>query len=198
MKPISPIIIITFIAVNIIASSCEDPLPSRESTPVELFKTNFQTADSDTTFYATRDPVNISTPHPPPIVYQLQVINIFDETLRGLAVSINGTIEIWLEEDLSVGKTFLLSQSTEFPPIGIPSHIDSAYITLDPGDTFYVEIEWPHETENGVKMWDYFSLKNGEERDVIINSIAKIQLFPDTPIIITNIFTIKVIYMKIS
>jgi len=198
MKSISPIIIMIFIAVNILASGCEESLPTREETPVQLFETIFQTADSGTSFTATRDQLNIHTPHPPPIVYKLQLINIFDETLQGLADSINGTLEIWLEEDPTVGKTYILSKNSEFPPIGIPSQIDSALITLDPGDTFYVEIAWPHETEDSVKMWDYFGLKGGDERTVRINAFAKIQLFPGTPHIITQIFTLSVLYIKLS
>ena len=191
-------ILFSFFTLTVLSMSCEESLPTREATPVQLFETIFQTTDSGTTFTFTRDPLNISTKHPPPIVYHLQLINIFDETLQGLADSINGTFEIWLEEDPSVGKTFLLSQYSEFPPIGIPSHIDSSYITLDPGDTFYVEIEWFHETDNSVTMWDYFYLENGDERTVRINALAKIQLFPGTPHIITNIFKLSALYIKIS
>lgn len=191
-------ILFIFFALTVFTVSCEESLPTREKIPVQLFETIFQTADSGTTFTFTRDPVNIHTEHPPPILYQLQLINIFDETLQGLADSINGTLDIWLEEDPTVGKTFALSQISEFPPIGIPSQIDSSYITLDPGDTFYVEIAWFHETEKSIKMWDYFGLNTGDTLSVKINAIAKIQLFPDTPHIITEIFNIRVIYIKNS
>ena len=197
MKSISSILFV-FFTVTVFTTSCEESLPTREEIPVQIFEAIFQTADSGTTFTATRDPINIHTPHPPPIVYQLQLINIFDETLQGLADSINGSFEIWLDGDPSVGITFLLSQSNEFPPIGTPSQIDSAYITLDPGDTFFVEIEWPHETDDSVKMWDYFNLQNGDELDTLFNALAQIQLFPGIPHIITNIFTIRVFYIKLN
>lgn len=189
---------IAFITISILNLSCEDDLPTREVVPIQLFETIFQTADSGTTFTATRDPINIHTEHPPPIVYQLQLINIFDETLQGVADSINGTFEIWLENEPTVGKTFLISQMSEFPPDGISSQIDSSILTLDPGDTFYVEIEWPHETDDSVKMWDYFNLGNGDELDTLFNALAKIQLFPGTPHIVTGIFVIRVFYLKLS
>ena len=191
-------IIFIFFALTVFTVSCEESLPTREEIPVQLFETIFQTADSGTTFTFTRDPVNIHTEHPPPILYQLQLINIFDETLQGLADSINGTFEIWLEEDPTVGKTFALSQISELPPIGIPSQIDSSYITLDPGDTFYVEIAWFHETEKSIKMWEYFGLIAGDTLSVKINAIAKIQLFQDTPHIITEIFILRAVYIKNS
>ena len=56
-----------------------------------------------------------------------------------------------LEEDPSVGKTYILSMNCEFP------------------------------------MWDYFGLENGDKRGAIINGFAKIQLFPGTPHIVTEL-----------
>ena len=197
MKSLLPIIII-FIALNILVLSCEEFLPSREETPVQLFETIFQSADGKSSKTFTRDPVNIHTPHPPPIEYHLQLINRTDETLQGLADSINGSIEVWLDGDPSVGQTFLLSRKNEFPPIGVPSQIDSELVTLDPGDTFYIEIEWFHENEDGIKMWDYLGMDNGDMRRVGINAFAIIQLFPGTPYIVTKILKINTTYFKLS
>lgn len=197
MKALTPIIII-FIAYNILVLSCEESLPTREETPVQLFETIFQSADGKTSKTFTRDPINIHTAHPPPIVYHLQLINRTDETLQGLADSINGTFEIWLAGDPSIGQTFLLSRDSEFPPIGIPSHIDSEVLTLDPGDTFYVEIAWFHENEDGIKMWDYLGMGDGDILGVRINALAIIQLFPGTPFIVTEIFKINATYIKLS
>jgi len=102
--------LITFIVANILILSCEESLPSREATPVQLFNTIFQPDDGKTSKTFTRDPANINLPHPPPIIFNLQLINITDETLQGLADSIDGTFEIWLNGDQSFGQTFLLSR----------------------------------------------------------------------------------------
>ena len=178
--------------------SCEESLPPRDEVPVEVFETLFSTDGGRTSFTATRDPAFINNRHPPPIKFTLRLINIFDETLQDFGGSINGTFDIWLAEDPTVGKTFLLTRDNEVPPIDSPSHINNGLLTLDQSDTFYVEIHWWHEVEDSVVLWDYFEMKNGQERLVEIRALAKIQLFPELPHITTEILKIKVKYIKIS
>ena len=184
--------------MNTLVLSCEDILPTRDETPVQLFETSFQSNEGKTRITLTRDPINIHTPHPPPIIYQLQLINLTDETLQGLADSISGTFELWLDGEPSISREIMLSRNNEVPPIGVSSHIDSELLTLDPSDTFYVEIAWLHETEDFVKLWDFFGMQDGEQRTVKINALAKIRLFPGTPFIVTNIFRISATYIKLS
>ncbi|MCH7886371.1 MAG: hypothetical protein IIA58_00225 [Candidatus Marinimicrobia bacterium] len=180
------------------AMSCEESLPPRDEVPVEVFEILFGTVDGRTSYTATRDPANIHSRHPPPIKFTLRLVNIFDETLQDFAHSINGTLDIWLAEDPTVGKTFLLTKDSEVPPIDSPSHINNGLLTLDQSDTFYIEIHWQHEVEDSVKLWDYFEMKSGEERLVEIRALAKIQLFPELPHISTEILKIKVKYIKLS
>ncbi len=180
------------------ALSCEESLPPRDEFPVNLFEILFGTVDGRTSYTATRDPSFINNRHPPPIVFTLRLVNIFDETLQDFASSINGTFDIWLAEDPTVGKTFLLTKDSEVPPIDSPSHIDNGLLTLEPSDTFYIEIHWWHEVEGSVGLWDYFGMENGQERVADINALAKIQLFPELPHITTEIIEIKVKYIKIS
>ena len=178
--------------------SCDESFAPREEVPIEAFEILFSTVSDCTSYTATRDPAMILGRHPPAIKFTLRFVNIFDETFQGSASSINGTFDIWLEEDPTVGKTFLITKESEFPPMDSPSHINNGSLTLDPGDTFYVEIHWDHEVEDSVKLWDYFRIENGEERVVEINAIAKIQLFPELPRITTEILEIEVKYIKIS
>jgi len=173
-------------------------LPSRDEVPVELFEILFEAGGGRTSYTATIDPEFINNRHPPPIEFTLRFVNIFDETIQGSASSINGSFEIWLEEDPAVGKTFLLTKDSEVPPIDSPSHIDNGFLTLDPGDTLYLEIHWWHEVENSVGLWEYFRMENGTERIVNIRAIAKMQLFPEIPHITTEIIKIQVKYIKIS
>ena len=191
-------ILVFFVLANIFMLSCEESLPSREETPVQLFETIFRSADGKANIALTRDPANIHTLHPPPILFQLQLINKTDETLQGLADSINGSLEIWIESEPTVGQTFILSRDSEFPPTGAPSHIESELLTIDPGDTFYVEIGWFHQTEDSTKLWDYFNLEDGESKTVKINALANIRLFSGSPVIVTAILKIGVTYMKLS
>ena len=178
--------------------SCDESFPPRGEVPVESFKILFSTVSDCTSYTATRDPVNIHGRHPPAIKFTLRLLNIFDETFQGSASSINGTLDIWLAEDPTVGKTFLLTKESEFPPVNSPSQINNGLLTLDPGETFYIEIHWEHEVEDSMKLWDYFRIENGEERVVEINALAKIQLFPELPHITTEILEIEVKYIKIS
>ena len=194
-KSIMIIILLIFILSSL---SCEESLPPRDELPVEVFEVLFDTDGGRRTYTATRDPAFINNRHPPPIKFILQLVNIFDETLQDRSDSINGTFDIWLAEDPTVGKTFLLTKDNEVPPIGSPSHINNGLLTLDRGDTFYIEIHWWHEVEDSIGRWDYFGLKNGQEREVAIRALAKIQLFPELPHISTEILKIKVKYIKIS
>ena len=182
----------------VITLGCEESLPPRDEVPVEAFETLFGTVDGRTAYTATRDPANIHGRHPPPIKFSLRLVNTFDETLQDFASSINGTLDIWLKEDPKVGKTFLLTEESEFPPIDSPSHINNGLLTLDPGDTFYIEIHWQHENEDSVKLWDYFGMRNGQELLVEIRALAKIQLFPALPHVTTEILKIKIKYIKLS
>ena len=180
------------------ALSCEESLPPRDEVPVNLFEILFDTVDGRTSYTATRDPDGINGRHPPDIKFTLRFVNTFDETFQGSAFLINGTFDIWLEEDPTVGKTFLLTKESEFPPMDSPSHIDNGFLTLDPGDTFYMEIHWEHEVEDSVKLWDYFRMENDTERIIDIRALAKIQLFPELPHITTEIIKIQIKYIKIS
>jgi len=180
------------------ALSCEESLPPRDEVPVNLFEILFGTVHGRTSYTATRDPDGIRGRHPPAIKFTLRLLNTFDETFQGSAFSINGTFDIWLAEDPTVGKTFLLTKESEFPPANSPSHIDNGLLTLDPGDTFYMEIHWEHEVEDSVKLWDYFGMASGTERIVGIKAFAKIQLFPELPHITTEIIEIEVKYIKLS
>ena len=180
------------------ALSCEESLPPRDEVPVNLFEILIGTVDGRTSYTATRDPEGINGRHPPDIKFTLRFVNIFDESFQGSAFLINGTFDIWLAEDPTVGKTFLLTKESEFPPVNSPSQINNGLLTLDPGETFYIEIHWEHEVEDSMKLWDYFRIENGEERVVEINALAKIQLFPELPHITTEILEIEVKYIKIS
>ena len=180
------------------ALSCEESLPPRDEVPVEAFKILFGTVDGRTSYTATRDTEGINGRHPPDIKFTLRFVNIFDESFQGSAFLINGTFDIWLAEDPTVGKTFLLTKESEFPPVNSPSHINNGLLTLDPGDTFYMEIHWEHEVEDSVKLWDYFRMENDTERIIDIRALAKIQIFPELPHITTEIIKIQIKYIKIS
>ena len=178
------------------ALSCEESLPPRDEVAVETFKILLGTVDGETSYETI--PNAVPGGNPQPIRFSLRLLNIFDETFQGSASSINGTFDIWLADEPTVGKTILLNKNSEFPPMDTPSHIDNDLLTLDPGDTLYMEIHWEHEVEGSVKLWDYFRMANGTEQSVGIRALAKIQLFPELPPITTEILKITVRYIIIG
>ena len=176
------------------ALSCDESLPSRDEVAVETFKILLATADGETSY----ETIPNTGRNPQPIRFSLRLLNIFDETFQGSASSINGTFDIWLAEDTTVGKTFLITRESEIPPMDSPSHIDNDLLTLDPGDTLYMEIHWEHEVEGSEKLWDYFGMASGTERSVGIRALAKVQLFPELPSITTDILKIQIKYIIIG
>lgn len=195
----TPNLILLSLLSGIFWISCEETLPSRNETPVEVFSTFLTTVDGRTSFTATRDPAAITFPHPPPVRIRLGLININDETLQGISGFINGSIDIWISDDINLaGKTYVLSENSEFPPTGVLSLIENNVLTIDPGDTFYIEISWPHEVEETTKIWNYLGMVNGSSRTVIINVLAKIQLFSELPLIVSEILQLHISYIKNS
>ena len=176
------------------ALSCDESLPSRDEVAVETFKILLGTVDGETSY----ETIPNTGRNPQPIRFSLLLLNIFDETFQGSASSINGTFDIWLADEPKIGKTILLNKNSEFPPIDTPSQIDNDLLTLDPGDTLYMEIHWEHEVEGSVKLWDYFRMANGTERSVGIRALAKVQLFPELPPITTEILKIQIRYIIIG
>lgn len=180
----------------LILTSCEESLPSRIEIPIELFSTLLTTVDGRKSFQATRDPARITFPHPPPVRLQFLVINTFDETFQGASVLINGSLDLWIAGDENqAGKTFELTAESEFPPIGTPGLIKDNILTIDPGDTFFVEISWPHEVDGTTKIWDYYNLRPGSRRLVNINVLTKIQLFAELPPLISEILQLHISYV---
>ena len=174
---------------------CEESLPTRDQEFIKVFETKFSTIDGKTTLTFQRD-LTTAFPSPPDLKISLRFINISDETLQGFADSIDGFLDIWLRDEPSVGRRFPINKDSELPPTGAPSRIDGLYLTLDPGDTFYMEFHWAHDSEEGVKMWDHFNLSHEEQKRVNVRVLAKLKLFPDTPLIITPTLHLEVTYFK--
>jgi len=192
-------IILFSILSSLIFVSCEESLPTRDETPVDIFSSFLTTVDGRTSFRVTRDPASINEPHPPPVRIRFGVINIFDETLQGTPDIINGSIDIWIANDTNqAGKTYLLTKDSEIPPIGTPPLIENASLTIDPGDTFFVEISWPHEVNGTTKVWEYLGIGNGSSRLVNISVLAKIQLFEELPPIVSDLLQLRITYVKNS
>ena len=183
----------------IILTGCEDSLPSRNNIPVDIFTTILTTVDGRTSFQVTRDPAAILTPHPPPVRLQFLVINTFDETFQAPSGIINGSLDLWIAGDENqAGKTYVLTENSEFPPIGSPGLIQNNFLTIDPGDTFFIEIAWPHEVEGTTKVWDYFNMGNGSIRLVNLNVLVNIQLFEELPPLLSEILQLNLTYVKNS
>jgi len=174
---------------------CEETLPSREEEFLEVFETKFSTVNGKTKLTFQRD-LGTAFPSPPDLKLSLQFINTSDETLRGFADSINGILDIWLRDEPSVGKKFPINKDSEVPPTGAPSRIDELYLTVDPGDTFYMEFHWAHDSEEGVKMWDHFGLSHNQQKKTYVNTFAMLKLFPDAPFVITPTLLLDVTYFK--
>jgi len=150
-------------------------------------------------FESRETPAAILTPHPPPVRLRFGVINIFDETLQGTPDVINGSIDIWIANDTNqAGKTYLLTKESEVPPIGTPPLIENASLTIDPGDTFFVEISWPHEVNGTIKVWEYLNMNIGSSRLINISVLAKIQLFEELPPIVSDLLQLRITYVKNS
>ena len=177
---------------------CEESLPPRDEIFIDVFETEFSTVDGRTSLDFTRDLTASIPENPPPLKLSLRFINTFDESLQGFADSINGYLDIWLKDDPSVGKRIPIDKNTEVPPTGTPSRIDGIFLTLDPGDTLYMEIHWAHESEEGVKMWDHFNLSNGQEVKVNVNAIAMLRLYPDMPLVTTPTLLLEITYFKVE
>ena len=179
--------------------SCEESLPSRNEIPVDLFSTYLSTADGRTSFTITRDPAAFNFPHPAPVRIRFALINIFDETLQGSSENITGSVDIWIANDINLaGNTYVLTKDNEFPTTGTPSLIQNSFLTIDPGDTFFVEISWPHEVEGTDKVWEYFGMVNGSSKLVNISVLVKIQLFRELPVIVSELLQLHILYIKNS
>ena len=151
---------------------CEESLPTREEEEIKLIETEFSTVDGRTALQFTRER-NVPHPHnPTDLRLSLRFINTYTETLQGFADSIDGYLDVWLREEPAFGKRYSISKNTEVQPIGAPSRIDDRFLTLDPGDTFFMEIHWAHESENGVKMWNHFGLADSQSIKVTVNAVA--------------------------
>ena len=183
----------------LILTSCEESLPTREEIPVEVLSTLLTTVNGKTSFQATRDPAAINFPHPTPVRIRFLVINTFDETFQGVQDMINGSMDIWMANDKNLsGKTYVLTKDNEVPPIGTPSLIENSLLTVDPGDTFFVEISWPHEVNGTTKVWEYLEMPNGSTRNVVISVFAKIQLFKELPPLTSELLQLHILYIKNS
>jgi len=175
---------------------CEESLPTREQEIIKVFETEFSTFDGRTSIPFTRNDTWTVRENPPALKLSLRFINTSDETLQGLADSIDGYLDIWLEIEPSVGKRFPINKDTEVPPTGNPSRIDGIFLTLDPGDTLYMEFHWAHDSKEGVKMWDHFGLHNNQQIKVKVNALAMLSLFPNLPLVITPTLHLEVTYYK--
>lgn len=188
-------IILFFILSSIFSVSCEETLPTREEIPLNLFSTSFSTVDGRTAFPVTRDPAVITIPHPAPVRLQFLIINTFDETFQGVQDIINGSMDVWIADDINNGgNIYVLTKDNEFPPVGSPPLIENALLTIDPGDTFFVELSWPHEVNGTIKVWNYLEIATESSMIVRINVLAKIQLFQDQPPITSELLQLTITY----
>ena len=177
---------------------CDESTPTSEQEFIEVLETEISTVDGRTSLSFTRD-VNSTTPqNPPTLKISLRFINISDETLQGLTDSIDGFLDIRLVDEPSVGKRLSINRNSELPPTGTPSRINDVFLTLEPGDIFYMEFHWTHESEEGVKLWDHFGLRGGQMKKVDVNVLATLKLFPGRPLIISPLLNLELTYIKLE
>jgi len=175
---------------------CEESLPTREQEFIEVIKTEFSTVDGRTSLPFTRDDTWTVRENPPALKISLRFINTSDETLQGYADSIDGYLDIWLKDEPTVGKRLSINKDSEVPIAGTPPRIDNLFLILDPGDTFYMEFHWAHDSEEGVKMWNHFGLQNDQIKQVEVNVLAKLKLFPELPLVTPPILKLELTYYK--
>ena len=193
---------ITFILLQVFlllfTLGCEETLPSRDEDFPILIETEFSTVNGKTSLAFVREH-NVPHPlNPLDLKLSLRFINTYTETLQGLADSIDGSLDIWLRDEPSFGKRFPINKDSEVQPIGAPSRIDQLHLTIDPGDTFYLEFHWDHESEEEVKMWDYFNMEDSQLIEVKVNAIAKLRLYPELPLIITPVLQLDLTYFWVD
>jgi hypothetical protein len=121
----------------------------------------------------------------PPMIFHLDVINNYTETLQGSADLISGQLEVWYKENPDFGKRFPVNGVLNSP------HINNHILTLDPGDTLSIPILWYHDDEQGRRIWKAF---NNRPLNARINARARIKVFPSAPILTPADVEIRVLY----
>ncbi|MEE4312788.1 MAG: hypothetical protein V2J62_13075 [candidate division KSB1 bacterium] len=123
------------LAILLSSSYCNETLPPLDVPEdpvlglVRLNSIRIGVADSTGT---PNSPMNLS----------VGVINDFDETLQNTR-SIKVELNIWVQSTPAVRNTLYLSE-TETEEL----------LTLDPGEEFWIDIEWDHRDENNTFLWN--------------------------------------------
>jgi hypothetical protein len=123
--------------------------------------------------------------NPGTIAFRINVINTFDETLQGPASAVTGQVEVWKKDDPDFGRTIPIFGATD------PRHVRFGVLTLDPGDTLEVAVDWFHDDIQNRRIWKVFRFR---PLNTAIRARARLKVFNDAPELFPPEFEVKVKY----
>ena len=197
---------IIFLATFLIASvlfmsmDCNESLPPYEG-PQEVFSLNLGTSFPHPE--AVRmDMGQIAIGHKK-IYFDLDLVNVFDETTADSSRQVLGEISLWWDEDPNVKATFpvmnhheLSTNVFEYP----------MFVVMDPGDSVRFSVWWQYCLDDqGLYMWDHIdeiwystegnhTYFNYGPMDFTVQ--AKLQPYARGPVVYSNIYKMSVTFFK--
>jgi hypothetical protein len=163
--------------------SCDEELPPYEP-PENVLRAELSLSDSRVDRLVSCGSGN-KTWNLDPIIFQISVINVFDETLQGPANRVSGKLDVWRKDDPDFGKTFLINGAID------PQHVRNNVLTLDPGDTLKIGVVWLHDNDANQRIWKYYSQRS---LAATIRARAQIKVFQETPTLFPADFELNVNY----
>ena len=159
--------------------SCEESLPTRNE-PENLIVGDFRLNSYR---------INVCASTSSPMIYKafsVGIKNIFDETLQN-SMKISVDLTLWTKYWPDV------KRNIHFEKIN-PNEI----ITIDPGTTYWIDIEWDHKDDNGNYIWDAVRpavnlSKWGNEIEFYVS--GTIQVFSNVQSIPTEEFEFTLLYV---
>jgi len=183
INPIVRFTIFGFFILSLGMLSCDEELPPYEP-PENVLRAELNLSDSRVNRLVSCGSGN-RTWNLDPIVFQINVINVFDETLQGPANGVSGKLEIWRKDDPDFGKTFFINEAID------PKHVHNNVLTLDPRDTLKIGVVWLHDNDENQRIWKFYSQSS---LATTIRARAQIKVFQETPILFPAEFELNVNY----
>jgi hypothetical protein len=136
------------------------------------------------------------------LTFEIDLINIYEETLADSAQFILGDITLWWDDDPNVQATLPVKTTDEI----LTTVFDyPQYVIMDPGDSARFSIWWKYCKDDLDRyMWEYLDdiwYSEGDEGNILTNygpmdfSVqAKLQPFPRGPAVYSNIYHMSVTF----
>ncbi|MCI0699356.1 hypothetical protein L0337_46055 [candidate division KSB1 bacterium] len=182
-KSATALMISACLTAGFLFSSCDEELPPYQP-PQNALRAAFGVLDGVTNRFVSCN-VNTRVWNLDPIVFEIGVINTFDETLQGPADRVSGKLEIWRAEDSVFGKLIA------FTGVFDSRHVQGNTLTLNPGDTLEVGVTWRHDNDANQRIWRQAAAR---PFNATIHARGQIKVFEDAPVLLLPEIKLQVVY----